>query len=279
MASMTDSQVGDGVGQGRRAPSSKVREPRFRSVLWCLVAFAVDYGLAVWTGVGQSAENSLIAGETARARIFGWKEWVPPLTRETLVLALGLALILTVTLVRRCWREGVAAVGIVVVTVAATEALHAVLPRPGLSPVPPGLAGASFPSGTTAIVAGLALGVATVSSARTRSYVAAAGAVWLAVIAGALQALSWHRPSDVLGATLVACACYGAASALLHPVRVGRSRSLPPLALAAVGALLASSREDSLVRPLVFSGVALVCSALLWFTATGMPVGLTRTSR
>jgi membrane-associated phospholipid phosphatase len=237
-----------------------------------LVMFAVVYVLAVWTGIGQSAENALIVGRADQARIFGWRHAVPPLTRETAVLGAGAVLIIAVTLIRRCWREGVAALAIVVVSVGATEALHAVLPRPGLSPAPQALSGASFPSGTAAIAAGLALGLGVVSSPRARPYVAAAGGIWLAVIAAAVQTLYWHRPSDVLGATLLACACHAMATGPLAPVGMRRVRALPPLALAAAGALLASAREDSLARPLVFAGVALGCSALLWITATGMSV-------
>ena len=156
--------------------------------------------------------------------------------------------------------------------------LHAVLPRPGLRPAPQSLTGASFPSGTVAIAAGVALGLAVVCSPRARPYVAALGAIWLAVIAAAVQTLYWHRPSDALGATLLACACHATATgllALLAPVGTRRCRALPPLALAAAGALLASTRENSVQRPLVFAGVALACSTLLWITATGVSIRIT----
>jgi membrane-associated phospholipid phosphatase len=270
---MTDSSNGaEVVGCRHTNPSLRKHDARQRPGLWFFVAFAAVYLLAVWTGIGQSAENALIVGRADQARIFEWRQWVPPLTRGTAVLAAGVLLILAVTLMRRCWREGVAAVAIVVATFGATEALHAILPRPSLSPAPQALSGASFPSGTVAIAAGLALGVAVVSSPRARPYVAAAGAIWLAVITAAVQTLYWHRPSDVLGATLLACACHAMAKGLLAPVGVRRLRALPPLAFAAAGALLASTREESVARPLVFAGVALVCSTLLWITATGVSV-------
>jgi membrane-associated phospholipid phosphatase len=272
---VTDSPNGaEVVGRQHANPSFRKMVARLRPGLWFFVMFAVVYLLAVWTGIGQSAENALIVGRADQARIFGWRHSVPPLTRETAVLAAGAVLIIAVTLIRRCWREGIAALAIVVVTVSATEALHAVLPRPGLSPAPQVLSGASFPSGTTAIAAGLALGVAVVSSLRVRPYVAAAGAIWLAVIAAAVQTLYWHRPSDVLGTTLLACACHATATSLLAPVGIRRVRALPPLALAAAGSVLASTREESVVRPLVFAGVALVCSTLLWITAIGMSVSV-----
>ena len=260
----------EGAGRQHANPSVRTRVARLVLVVWFVVAFGAVYVLAVWTGIGQSAENALIVGRADQARIVGWTHAVPPLTRGTAVLAGGVVLIVAVTLMRRCWREGIAGLAVVVVTVGATEALHAVLPRPGLSPAPQALSGASFPSGTVAIAAGLALGVAVVSSPRARPYVAAAGAIWLAVIAAAVQALYWHRPSDVLGATLLACACHATATGLLDRVSARRVRALPPLVLAAAGALLASARQDSAARPLVFAGVALVCATLLWITATGV---------
>ena len=260
------------VGRKSANPSFRKQVAPLRPVLGFVVGFAAVYLLAVWTGIGQSAENALIVGRADQARIFGWRQLVPPLTRGTLVLAAGVVLIVAVALVRRCWREGVAAVAIVVVTFGATEALHAVLSRPDLRPAPQALTGASFPSGTVAIAAGVALGVAVVSSPRVRPYVAAVGAIWLAVIAAAVQTLYWHRPSDVLGATLLACACHATATGVLAPVGTRRLRALPPLAFAAAGALLASTRDDSVVRPLVFAGVALACSTLFWISATGVSI-------
>jgi membrane-associated phospholipid phosphatase len=260
------------VGRQHANPSFRKHVARLRPVVGFLAAFVAIYLLAVWTGTGQWAENALIVGRADQGRLFRWRQTVPPLTRGTAVLAAGVVLIVAVTLIRRCGREGVAAVAIVVVSVSAAETLHAVLPRPSLRPAPPALTGASFPSGTVAIAAGVALGVAVVSSPRARPYVAAVGAIWVAVIAAAVQAFYWHRPSDVLGATLLACACHATATGLLAPVDTRPLRALPPLALAAAGALLASTREDSVGRPLVFAGVALACSTVFLITAMGLPV-------
>jgi hypothetical protein len=89
------------------------------------------------------------------------------------------------------------------------------------------------------------------------------------VIAAAVQTLYWHRPSDVLGATLLACACHAVATSALPSAETRRLRALPPVALAAAAALLASSRGHAIAHPVVFAGMALACSTLLWFTATG----------
>ncbi len=268
--------AGLSAGSGRRDESASLhgRVTRLKPALWFLLALAGLYGLAVWSVIGQSTENALVAGQIGRASILHWSlaAGLPPLKRGSAAMAAGVLLIAAVALLRRRWREGVAGVGIAVATVATTMTLHAVLPRPGLVSASQGLTGASFPSGTTAITAGLALGAAVVVSPSARPYVAALGALWLAVTAGAVQALSWHRPSDVLGATLLACVCHATATALLPRGERGgtrRPRALPPLALAAAAALLASGREDSIARPLVFAGVAFTCAALVWITATG----------
>ncbi|MFE7462946.1 phosphatase PAP2 family protein [Streptomyces sp. NPDC057499] len=255
-----------------------------------LAAFAAVYLLAVWTPAGQRAENSLVVGYADQARVLAVNESVglPPLTAEYATIVAGIALIALVALVRRRWREGCAAVGVVVVSLVGAEALRSVLPRPDLVHAPSQLTEVSFPSGHVAIAAGLALGAALVASPRTRPYVVAAGALWLAVTAGGVQALYWHRPSDALGATLLACACYALATRLLPPTAQPTGQSTVPLAarpsrpaagtrsgalsavalaVAAIGAVLGSAREDALARPLVFAAAAFACAVLIWWTA------------
>lgn len=258
---------------------------RWNQVLWLPLAFAAVYILADWTSIGQSTENALIGGSPDKALIFHLNQavGVPPLKRGSAVLAAGVVLIAVVGLVRGRRREGVAGIGIVVASVVIAMALPAVLPRPYLVHAPRVIAGASFPSGTTAITAGLVLGIALVTPTRARPAVAALGALWLAVTAAAVQSLSWHRPSDVLGATLLACAIHHVITGLLaRGERDERGESdeqgtakrtrMPPLlslAPAAVAAVFASAREDSIGRPLLLAAAALACSALVWTTATG----------
>ena len=274
--SRLDKYLGDRFGAVTGASKQLLR---LSMLPWFILALAVIYVVAVRTAIGQSVENALIVGRSDQARIYALRDWVPPLRRGTLVLAAGVVVIVAVTLIRRCWRAGVAAVMVLVVTVGAAELLHVILPRPVLRPAPQALTGASFPSGTVAIAAGVALGIALVASPRARPYVAAFGAIWLALIAAAVQGIYWHRPSDVLGATLLACSCYSVATRLLAPTvpaTDGRLRALLALALAATAAVLASAREDAVLRPLVFAGVALACSALLYITAAGMPIRIPR---
>ncbi|MGW2402190.1 phosphatase PAP2 family protein [Kitasatospora sp. NPDC001664] len=134
---------------------------------------------------------------------------------------------------------------------------------------------ASFPSGHVAIAAALALGLALVTPERQRPHVAAAGALWVAVTAGAVQALYWHRPSDVLGAVLLACGVRLAAGRLLRPGGAPRPTAVPrpdtvvrlpalraPLLLAVPVAYAAAGRQDGLLRPLAFALAAWLCAVL-----------------
>ena len=236
------------------------------------VAFVAVYLLAVCTRIGQSAENALIVGYADQARIFEilYSVGPPPLKGQWATLLAGLAVIALIAVIRRRWVDGCFALGVAAATMGVTEVLSKfVLPRPDLSDAPRNLIDASFPSGHVAIAAGLTLGAALVSSPRIRGYVVAAGTLWIAVTAAGVQALYWHRPSDVLGATLLACTFYSLATQLRPAAgpKITRPPTLPILALAAAGALLASSREDSYTRPLAFAAAAFLCATLIWTAA------------
>ncbi|WP_443033297.1 phosphatase PAP2 family protein [Streptomyces sp. CS62] len=158
----------------------------------------------------------------------------------------------------------------VLATIAASQLLkNALLIRPDLVGADDNLVEVSFPSGHVALTAALVAGVALVAPERWRPALAAVGAAWLALTAGAVQALYWHRPSDVFGATLLACAGYCAAHRFLHP---GSRPSMPrPLAWtallpAAAAAVTGAGREGTAAGPLVFGSAAWICAALLWIT-------------
>ncbi|MEU6019358.1 phosphatase PAP2 family protein [Streptomyces sp. NPDC047515] len=258
---------------------SRTIRPRVSAPLYLLGLLAV-YLIAVCTPFGQRAENALITENAGGepAWIYHWSGLVydspalPPLDDTAMpTLVAGMAVIVAVTLVRRCWWQGCAAAGVVMVTLGVAELLSKViLPRPDLVDARVSLTEASFPSGHAAIPAGLVFGAVLVASPRIRPYVTAAGMLWLAVTAGAVQATYQHRPSDVLGATLLACACYSLAVRLLPPAAAPdvtrRPRALPAIALAlsAAGALATGARNDSVTQSLVFAAAAFLCAALLW---------------
>ncbi|GAB3578091.1 phosphatase PAP2 family protein [Amycolatopsis endophytica] len=255
------------------------------SAAWYLIGFLAIYLVAVCTPWGQRAENSLFGGEGSRpAWIHEWSgaygttgPVLPPLgATATPALIAGLVALVVVTLVRRCWWQGCAAIGTAVATVGATEVFSKLLlPRPDLVNAHVALTAASFPSGHVAVPAGLVLGAAFVASPRIRPFVTAAGMVWIGVTAAAVQALYHHRPSDVLGATVLACAFHLLAARLLPaagPDSARHPRALPvaAFALSAAGALAAGARTDSAAESLVFATSAFGCGVLAWSaTATG----------
>ncbi|MCM2387207.1 phosphatase PAP2 family protein [Streptomyces albipurpureus] len=246
----------------------------------CLLGFLAVYLVAVCTPFGQRAENALLSGDDAKqAWIYDWSgtayqsSAMPPLNHTALPTVLaGLAVIAAVTLVRRCWWQGCAATAIVVVALGGKELIWMILPRPDLVDAPVWLIERSFPSGHAAVPAVLALGAALVASPRIRPYAIVAGMVWLAVTAAAVQATYHHRPSDVLGSALLACACYSLATRLLPPAdapdltRPPRPLPAVVLTLPAAGALVAGARTDSVTQSLVFAAAAFLCAALFWFT-------------
>ena len=250
-----------------------------------LLGFLALYLLAVCTPFGQRAENAVFGGHGAKpAWIYDWSgaaygsSALPPLDQTAMpTLLVGTAALAAVVLVRRCWQRGWAALGVVVATLAGKELARMLLPRPDLVDARVSLVEASFPSGHVAIPAALALGAALVASPRLRPFLAAAGMVWLAVTAGAVQATYHHRPSDVLGSTLLACACYSLAHRLLPPAEAPGSRRRPralawvALPLSAAGALVAGARDDSLAQSLVFAAAALLCALLFWATTAQRP--------
>lgn len=67
----------------------------------------------------------------------------------------------------------------------------------------------SYPSGHATVAMSLALGLVLVTPSALRPVAAALGGVYAAAVGGAVILLSWHRPSDVIGAFLVA-ACWTA---------------------------------------------------------------------
>ncbi len=288
-------------GGSRQAPEapddpspSRTTRPWMPALLYTLGFLAV-YLLAICTPWGQRAENALFdlgkqGSEEAWIYPLSGAEYgstpIPPMELSAKpTLMVGLAVIVVLTLVRRCWRQGCAALGIVVLTTGSKEVFKSAMPRPDLVGAPENLLDQGFPSGHTAIPAALTLAAVLVVSPRIRPYVATAGVLWLACIAAASATMGGHRPSEVLGATLLACAYYGLATWLLPPAAApGATRSpraLPviTLTLALAIALASGARNDTLTRSLVSAATGFICAALVWYAAVGRPAHTARRTR
>ncbi|MEH0467357.1 phosphatase PAP2 family protein [Streptomyces sp. B21-097] len=288
-------------GASRQAPDapdapspSGTTRPWMPTLVYTLGFLAV-YLLAICTPWGQRAENALFGLGKQGSE----EAWIYPLSGAAYgstplpplelsakpTVLVGLAVIVVITLVRRCWWPGCAALGVVIFTTGGKDVLKSTLPRPDLVGAPENLLDQGFPSGHTAIPAALTLAAVLVVSPRIRPYVATVGVLWLACIAAASATMGGHRPSEVLGATLLACACYGLATWLLPPAAAPRAtrsnRVLPVITLtvALAIALVSGARSDTLTRSLVSAATAFICAVLVWYAAVGRPAYIARRTR
>ncbi|WP_037827416.1 phosphatase PAP2 family protein [Streptomyces sp. NRRL F-5630] len=287
-----------GAGQAPEPPPhlrpSPTPRPWMPALLYAL-GFVAVYLLAICTPWGQRAENALFglsSGDPEAVWFYPLSGSaygstpLPPLELSAKpTLMVGLALIVLLTLVRRCWWPGCAALAIVIVTAGGAEVLKGGLRRPDLVGAPENLLDQGFPSGHTALPATLTLAAVLIVSARIRPYVATVGVLWLACIAAYSATNGGHRPSEVLGATLLACACYALATWLLpsaaapEGTRSPRLLTVIALTLAVAAAFVGGARDDTLTRSLVSGATGSVCAALVWYAAVVWPAHAARRTR
>lgn len=173
----------------------------------CVILFAALYYLAVWTPTGQSLENAALTGATEDPTnsIKADNDALRIITVTS--LAVAVAVLAIVGLLRRSWHLAVAASGTVVVSVGVAEVLkHFILPRPNLldPSLPADLMVPSYPSGHTTIAMSLALAALIVVPYRWRGFVMFFVVGWAVGIGALTTAAHWHRLSDTWGAAFVA---------------------------------------------------------------------------
>jgi membrane-associated phospholipid phosphatase len=182
----------------------------------CLVALGVTGLVFVWTPGGQAFDGALLPMSDYASYEQDTVLLQP--AKEVLAffgdqLVLGVLLLAAVLVSRRLWTS-VAAVGVVLGSVAVARVLKDVVVRPEL-----GVYGSSthnsFPSGHVAVATGLLLAFMLVLPAKARWWFFVPGAVGVAIIAAATMITGWHRLSDVIGGVLVAAVLYCLAAAAL----------------------------------------------------------------
>jgi membrane-associated phospholipid phosphatase len=151
-------------------------------------------------------------------------------------IAVALAVLVVLALLRRHALRGVAAVAIVVCSVASVEALKHGLPH--LGPAIPHGRPATFPSGHTSIAVSLGVALVLAAPPVLRPAAALLGAAYAAGVGLAVILLGWHLPSDVVGSFFV-CGFWAAAIASLLPDTVVRPSISVSGALIALGAVAA----------------------------------------
>ena len=81
------------------------------------------------------------------------------------------------------------------------------------------IAGNSFPSGHVAVASVLAGALVVATRGAVRVLMAVVGVALVLGMGYATVVLQWHRPSDGVGAVLLACSSFAAATVVAHVVR------------------------------------------------------------
>jgi|GEM_PF-862656 len=192
-----------------RAPRSG---PTIRFLVVAVVAIALflaTYLLLVATEPGQRIENLALRGAELRSDA----EREAALGRLSVVtvaiFALAVVAVVTTGFLRRREPLAVMAATAMIGSVALAQVLKAVLPRPELVDGPAWLLRNSFPSGSAAVAASIAIGALLVAPDRLRWATLIAGVLFAALIGEAVQTTGWHRLSDTIGGVLLVIAVAG----------------------------------------------------------------------
>jgi membrane-associated phospholipid phosphatase len=219
------------------------------------VFMALTWLVAIHTGVGQHADQSVLRGfqDLGRPRVDSLARFIARLCNPSPWLYFA-AVPVVVALVRRRPRVAIALVAMLVGANATTQLLkpllattraHDLLPIAS-TPVSP----ASWPSGHATAAMSLALACVLAAPARWRGAVAALGAAFAVAVSYSFLTLGWHYPSDVLGGFLIAGIwALGAVGVLFvldarparrpaAPARVSAAQVLRPVAATLIAALL-----------------------------------------
>jgi membrane-associated phospholipid phosphatase len=206
----------------------------------------VVYLVAVRTALGQRFDNAALLGAFAQrpSTRLGDESTLRHITADS--FALVLLVLVAIGVLRRRPRLGIGVAVAAAVAVLATRVLRTlVLHRPllvhsdSLSPAN------TFPSGHTATALSCALALVVVSPPAWRGVAAVLAGSYAWLTAAAVQTAGWHRPSDAIGAALLAFAALAVVAAVLAVTRpVGSGRPVghvPAFAVLAVVWLVAAT--------------------------------------
>jgi membrane-associated phospholipid phosphatase len=201
----------------RRAAAHRHGGRFLAAAVACLLALGLTCVVFVRTPGGQAFDTALLpmsergASYEQDTALLGPAKAVLAFFGDELVL--GVVLLAAVLLSRRLWTS-VAAVGIVLGSVAAARVLKEVVVRPDLG-VPGSSTHNSFPSGHVAVATALVLAFVLVLPPVARWWFVVPGAMAVVAVAAATMITGWHRLSDLLGGALVAGVLYCLAAAAL----------------------------------------------------------------
>jgi hypothetical protein len=192
----------------------------------CVALAAGTYLLLVRTRLGQRFDNAALIGSqqqslSSRLRDYYFLEHIRAGT-----FAAVLIVIAVYGVVRRRPRAGLAMAGAAFLAVVCTDlAKNQILTRPFLVPSDAIRQNNTFPSGHTATAIGCALALVVLSPPIIRGLVALLAGSYSWIVAADVQTAGWHRPSDAIGASLLAFATIAVCAAVVcwrRPLGEGR---------------------------------------------------------
>ncbi len=243
-----------------------------------VVLFFILYLFSNHTVAGQSLENGWAWTYDPFVTVGYWlrQHDLPPLSYDRATIVVGTLLAVIVAAARRHWRT---AVWVAVATpgaVLASEGFKAVFDRPVL--VESRDTAVSYPSGHAVAVLAVAAALLIVVPKLWTRWVAPVVGVWMALATSAITVIGNHRPSEILGATLLTVAVFTLSGVVARLGRPGQ-----PLSTGMHGPM-AEERSPSQVfdRPwmapasvalVLVAGVVAAWGAPPWVTAIDGVVG------
>jgi membrane-associated phospholipid phosphatase len=202
------------TGRSRPSPTRRAALAAAVFALACAAGAALLYLAAVRTAAGQRLDERLRGRiDTSEARIQSAGNDLLNTVSVTSLTLMG-TLIMAGALVRGRPRMAVGAGLVVLGANITTQVMKSRLERPALTDAWWDGAG-SYPSGHATVAMSLAMALVLVAPTALRLPLAIVGGAYALGVGVAVIGLDWHRPSDVLGAYLVAATWAGAVAAAL----------------------------------------------------------------
>ena len=188
--------------------SRRSRLVRLSSAGLLALGFLVLYGVSNLTAFGQAAENSLLGGYQTQTLVWYPYDYLhlPPFAHGEQTMFVGVAVATLIAAGRRRWRDLAIVVVAAPVAVYATQVFKDVAVRPHL--VVSRDVDLSYPSGHFAVAAAVTMALLIVVPRRWLRWCAPILLAWTAMIGAGVQAMGWHRPSDVVGSALLVAAVF-----------------------------------------------------------------------
>lgn len=249
--------VPEAVDEGQ--PSARSMVVRFLGIAgFALALFAVTYLGLVTTEVGQRVENLALRGAELRSEADRDAALGRLSVVTVAIFGISLVAVLAVGFLRRRERLAFIVAGAMGGSVVIAEILKSIIERPALVEGPIWLLRNSFPSGSAAVAASIAVGSLLVAPDRLRWIVLPLAVGFAALIGEAVQTAGWHRLSDTLGGVLIVITVASAGLAVLAwdghvtPSRDARIDRRMRTALLSGGAVAIGIAAILIVLPAIF---------------------------